>query len=498
VNTTIVLDAVLASFTPTLLLLNIGGVAVGIFFGALPGIGAVLTLSVFLGVTFGMSPVAGLVFLGALYSGCVYGGSIPAILINTPGTAASAATTFDGYPLAQAGKAKVALGASLMSSFIGGVIGWVGLTTLGPLLGNWALQFGPPEYCALAILALTTISSLARAGMVKGLVAATLGLLLGTAGHDLVTGVIRYDFGLTYLEDGLPLVPVLIGLFAIPEAFIIAGTGGAVSKLERMEGSLREGFRLTFLHYVTLLRSSAIGAVIGILPGIGGAIANVVAYAETVRVAKDAGSFGKGNIEGVIAPESANNATVASSLVPTLVLGIPGSDVAAVFLGGLIVHGIVPGPELFTSESLVTYTFIASLLISQFLLFTIGSVAAPTYARLTMVPSERLVPLILVLALSGAFAYQNNMNDVVTCIVFGALGYAFRQFGYSRPAFILGFILSHLIEQNFNRAMIISNDSPMIFFTEPISLVIVILIVVSLLYPFIKKWFGSDPGRVNR
>ena len=476
-----------SALQPQNLIANIVGVGIGIFFGALPGVGAVLTVGLFIGVTFALPPATGLIFLGALYSGAVYGGSISAILVNTPGTAASTATTFDGYPMAEQGRARVALGASMMSSFIGGIFGCLALITLGPVLGMWAVYVGPAEYVGLAIFTLTTIASLSREDLLKGLVAGALGILLSTAGHDPITGIIRYDFGIEFLEDGVPLVPALIGLFAIPEAFLIAQTGGTVSKVGRLAGDIWEGISKTFVHLVTLIRSVLFGVGLGILPGVGGAIANMVAYSETVRRSKDPDSFGKGNIEGVIAPEAANNATVASSLIPTLTLGIPGSDVAAVFLGGLIIHGIFPGPDLFTSQASITYTFFAGLVFSQIIMFAMAVFAAPLYARITLLSGEKLVPLILVLSLAGAFSYRNNVLDMMMAVGFGVFAYLMRWAGFPRAALVLGLVLGKLVERNYNRAMIISEDSFSIFVTEPLSLAIVVLIFVTLLYPVISE-----------
>ena len=328
--------------------LTVSGVLIGMLLGALPGVGPAVAVAILIPLTFHWDAADALIFLGVLYPATVYGGSISAILFNVPGHGGSAATVLDGYPLCQQGKGAEALGLSAAASFVGGLFGVTALILFSPILAGFGLRFGPAENFILGILGLSIIAVVIRTSTLKGLISALLGLLISTIGYDLVTGEIRYTFGTLYLQDGVPFVQALIGLFAISQAIRLSISGRAIASQARFQGHLVEGSLRVLKYPVTLIRSSVIGTVIGALPGAGMVTASFVSYGEAVRASKDPERFGKGEPEGVIAAEAANNASILAALIPTITLGIPGGAGVAVFMGAMILHGITPGPMAFT------------------------------------------------------------------------------------------------------------------------------------------------------
>lgn len=487
--TEILLNAFWQSLTLSNLLAVIVGCTVGIVLGVLPGIGGILAIALFLGITFQFETTTALIMLGGLWSGAIYGGSISAILINTPGTSTSVATTFDGYPLARMGRGGMAVGTSLMSSLIGGIFGWILLVTAAPLIGNLAVKLGPAEYFLIALLALTVVSSVSLGKVREGLLMACVGLLLSFVGFDPITGHIRYNLGTMYLYDGIDYAAVVIGLFAISEALVLSTQKGSIATTGKIIGKVSEGFKIPFKYPVTLIRSSVIGGLVGACPGIGGDTANVLAYAEAVRTSKNPESFGKGNPEGVVAPEASNNATVASSLIPTLTLGIPGSAPAAVFMGALMMHGLFPGGDLFVRRVDITYTFFIGLLFAQLAFFLIGWFGAGFFAKITLVPNAYLVPVIIVLSLTGSFALRNNFGDVIVTLLFGFIGYILKKAQFPLVPLVLGLILGPMAERGLNTSLMLSGGSFAIFITRPACIVILFLIILSLALPLFQKTY---------
>ena len=466
------------------LLLIVGTALVGLVTGLLPGIGPLNTLPLFIPLTFAMQPHMGILVLAVLYVSSVYGGSISAILLNTPGTASSAATCFDGYPMAQQGKAGVAIGLSMMSSLLGGAIGMVFLIFFSPVVADVALKFQPAEYFMLAALGLVLIATSARGSVLKSLVIGCLGFTASSVGMDVMTGQSRFAFGSTYLQGGLPFVPLVVGLFAFSEVLCLVEKGqGTIAEKGELSGGIWEGLKAIRNHLGTLVRSSLVGLGIGTIPGEGAAVANFTAYLIEVRSSKNPETFGTGNPAGVVAAEASNNACVAGTLIPTLTLGIPGGGVAAIFMGGLMMHGLNPGMELFTRNKDVLYTLFFGLAVGNFLIFLCGVGLAKVFARITTVPVNLLVPGIIILGVVSTYLYRSNFTDVLVAIVAGIFGYVLRRQGYSLVPLLVGFILAPIAERSFFQALIIADGSYLTFVRRPISAILFALIVLAIFLP---------------
>lgn len=466
------------------------GTVGGIIVGALPGLSAAMAVALLIPVTFGMSPVAGLVMLTALYTSAIYGGSITATLIHTPGTPASAATAIDGYELTKQGKGMKALGVSTISSMIGGTISAFALLFLSPPLAQVSLKFSAPEYFLMALFGLSIIGSLAGDSMIKGVMSGLLGLLVGIVGLDQVIGVQRFTFGIINLESGVSLVPAMIGMFSISQVMISVEqiAKGKSSILEDPSSMLTGSILPTWEEFKmispTILRSSLIGVIIGILPGAGGEIGSWIGYNEAKRFAKKPELFGRGSIEGVAASESANNAVTGGALIPLLTLGIPGSSVAAILLGGLMIQGLLPGYDLFTKSADVTYSIIIGFIIANILMGVIGLAIARHVVKVSLVPMTILCPVIVALSSIGAFAISNSIVDLYVMLVFGLLGYFMRKTGFGTAPVILGMILATMLEANFTRSIILSKGNLLQYYlSRPISIFLSVLVVLSLLAP---------------
>ncbi|UCG66715.1 MAG: tripartite tricarboxylate transporter permease, partial [Deltaproteobacteria bacterium] len=417
--------------------LIVGISLLGLTIGFLPGIGPLTALPLSLPITFGMQPGPALILLAVLYMSVTYGGSLSAILLNTPGTAASAATCLDGYPMAKQGKGGVAIGISMMSSFVGGFIGLAGLIFLSPVIADFALKFQPAEYFMLAVIGLVLIAASSRGSVLKSFIAGGFGFIVSSIGMDLMTGHARFSFGSTYLKGGIPLVPLIIGLFAFSEVFaLIEGGDKTISEKGELSGRIVDGLKLPFRHLKTLIRSSFIGLGIGVIPGEGSAVANFTAYLTEARISKRGKEFGSGIPEGVIAPEASNNACVAGALVPTLTLGIPGGGVAAVFMGGVMLHGLNPGFELFTRHLDILTTLYFGLIVANFLLLIGGTILSRYAARVTIIPISILAPSIVALGVISTYATRSQGLDVVATICAGIMGYFMKKFGYSTIPFL--------------------------------------------------------------
>jgi len=471
------------------ILTMVGGTAIGIVIGALPGLNPVMAIALLLPITYGFEPLLALGLIAGIYNGSMYGGAIPAILLRIPGTPAAIATTFDGFPMAQQGKAGQALRIACWSSAIGGMASAVALLFFGPLLAQVTLAFGPPEYFWVAVFGLTSIGVLVGSDPLKGVLAALLGLGIGCIGIDGLTGVSRFSFGSVYLMNGFDLIVLLVGLYALPPVLQMAQDGD-LRGMDRSKLAFQaQQFRLIQLvqHARTWLRSIVIGIVVGILPGAGGNIAAIIAYNETKRAARDPESYGKGNPDGVAASECANNADNAASLIPTLALGVPGNIIAALIMGALLIHGIQPGPRLFHNHPEVVYGFMVQLLLTAALLIVLGGLAATrVFAQVQRIPGVMMVPMILVLTIVGVLVVNGRVFDIYVMIGFGVLGYFFERINVPLAPIVLGVLLGPLAEQNLRRSLLIGRDDWSILVTRPISLVLVGMIVLVLLVPVMR------------
>jgi putative tricarboxylic transport membrane protein len=475
------------------------GVVGGIIIGALPGLSATMGVALLIPVTFGMEPVAGLAMLAAIYTSAVYGGSMSAILIHTPGSPASAATALDGYQMTVKGQGAKAIGISTISSMIGGFISGIALLFLAPPLSTISLKFGPAEYFLLAVFGLTIIGSLAAGSVIKGLAAGTLGLLVGTIGVDILTGYPRFTFGITSLQSGISLVPALIGLFALSQVLILAenGEGGESRITGALQGRVLPSFREFKSIFVTIIRSSGLGVLVGILPGAGGDVGSWVALNEAKRFSRNKEKFGTGDIEGVAAPEAANNAVTGGALIPLLVLGIPGSATTAVLLGGILIQGLRPGRELFTTQANITYALIIGFLLANILMGVIGLLGAKfLFVRAASAPQNILAPIIVGLSVVGAYAINNNIFDVWVMVAFGLIGYFLRKTGFPPAPVVLGLILGPIAENGLRQSFTLAQgDIISYYLSRPLSVALIVLTILSLLSPLIvRKWqrAGAD------
>lgn len=493
IDTTLLLSVLAQLASPDVLLMLCVGVFGGIFLGALPGLSATMGIALLIPVTFGMQPVAALILLSAIYASAVYGGSITAILIHTPGTPSSAATALDGYQMTLQGKGLKALGTSTLCSVIGGVVSVVALLLLAPPLAQISLRFSAPEYFLIAIFGLTIIGSLSSGAMVKGLSAGLLGLLISLVGVDVMTAYPRFTFGVAELENGISLIPAMIGLFSISQVMMQAeklhGANHLTSHTPTLSGDLfpsREEWRKLRR---TISRSSIIGVVVGALPGAGGDVASWVAYNEAKRNAKNPNTFGKGEIEGLAAAETANNAVTGGAMIPLLTLGIPGSAATAVMLGGLYIHGLQPGHELFTVNAHIVYAIIVGLLLANILMGIVGLALARQVVKVATVPFAILAPIIVILSVVGSYTINNSMFDVYVMAAFGLLGYLMRKTDFPTAAIVLAMILGAMAEIGFRQSLVMSKGNMLAYYFErPFSLLIMGLILLALLSPLIVRW----------
>lgn len=478
------LDAVL-NVQPMLLL--IVGVVAGVAVGALPGLTATMAVAILLPFTFSLEPLPGMMLLIGIYAGAVYAGAIPAILLRLPGTPAAAATVEDGYAMTKQGKAGEALTVSVIVSAVGGLIGAVLLAAFAPNIAAIALSFGPAEYFMFAVFALTIIASIGEGAFVKSLISGLLGMTIATVGLDPIDGFPRFTFGSGELQAGLDFIPVLIGLFGVAEALRrfegirTRGDGfGSFGSLRFKVGGLRKLWPSTAL-------SSLIGFVVGILPGTGGEVASFVAYNETKRFAKDKSRFGQGDVRGVAAAESANNSAVPGTLAPTLTLGIPGNATAAVLIGAITVHGLQPGPQLFTGSPDVVYGIFVGFIIIPFLILIVGLAGIRLWANTMRVPTQYLWPCVLVMCVIGAFALRSNPFDILVMVLAGVLGYFMLKGGFPPAPLVIGLIVGPLAESGFRRATILSGGSYE-WILQPIPLALLLLSLASVGLSAHRAW----------
>ncbi len=471
-----------------LILVLLFSVPLGIIVGVLPGIGAMVGVTVLLPLTFGMEPSMGISMLVAVYCGAFYGGAVSAVLINTPGTPAAICTILDGYPMARKGEAHKALTAAVVASFIGGVFSVLVLTFCAPVIAKVALRFSYTEYFAVAVFGIVMfITSSSRKSFLKGLITGTLGLFLSTVGQDKMGTVGRFTFDILDLSRGLPLLPVVVGLFAISQALLLTEKGAKAVRLEKMEGKagLWEMFKVMGRFKSTLLKSSLIGTGVGAIPGTGAAISSFVAYSEAKRASKTPEKFGTGYIEGVIASESSNNSVTGGALIPVLTLGIPGDPITAIMLGAFLVHGLIPGPMLFVESATFVYTIFSTMLVTYFLVLAFGYFGAYIFAAVLKVREAILVPIILVISFIGAYATNSSLFDTALALIFGVVGYFLTKFGFPLPPIVMGLLLGPIAEESLRQSLVVSDGSWSIFVAKPISavfLVVTALIMVRKAY----------------
>jgi putative tricarboxylic transport membrane protein len=487
-----VLGYLIGALTPFNLMLALVGVVLGTIVGALPGLSATMAVAVLVPFTFTMDPAAGLIALGAIYTGAIYGGAYAAILVNTPGTPSAIATTFDGFPMAQRGDGGLAITLATVASVIGGVVGAITLLLLAPPLARVALAFGPTEYFWLAMFGLTLIAALSVGNTLKGLIGACFGLFLSMVGVAVVGGDVRYTLDMQRFLGGIDITSAIIGLYCIPVLLDLVATRDPHLKPAETGGlRIAEGFRFAWARKFNVIRSSIIGTIVGILPGAGGSIAGLVSYSEARRASRTPESFGKGEPDGVIATEAANNATVGGGFIPTLVLGIPGTPPDAIILGALLVQGIKIGPTLFSAEAGVVYTFIWGLLIATLLMLPAGLlIGRYAYSSVMAIPKAMLAPTVALLTVIGSFAIHSNVHDVQLMVGLGLIAWVLARYGFAPSPIVLGLVLGQIAEQGFVQSYLIGNASGQtleMFFGRPISIGIIIAAAVTLLYPLVAE-----------
>lgn len=477
------------ALVPINLLAMIAGVTIGIVIGCLPGLSAAMGVALLLPMTFSMNASTGLIMLGAIYCGAIFGGSISAILIHTPGTPASAATAIEGYQMTLKGQAGKALGVACIASFFGGLLSCISLYFFAPLLAQLAMKFGSPEYFWLSIFGLTIIAGVSSKSIIKGLISGAFGLLISTIGMDPMEGVKRFMFGQSSLYEGINVTCALIGLFSMSQALRLAEKAitqraKAQKFSDKMLPTKAEMKKIA----PTIGRSWIIGNLIGILPGAGASIACFMGYNSAKQFSKTKEQFGKGSIEGVAGSEAANNAVTGGSLIPMLTLGIPGESVTAVLMGGLIIQGLTPGPDLFIGETAkMTYTFFAGFVLTQFAMLGIGLLGCRVFAQIARLSDAILIPAVTILCVVGSFAIHQNLFDVVIMLIFGVIGYLTQKFDLNNAAIVLALILGPIGEKGLRRSLALSGGDPSILFSTPLCWILIVLCVFGIFSPLLMN-----------
>ena len=477
-----------AVFTPLNLLILCAGVAIGVIFGALPGLSGTMAIALFIPVTYGMDVVPALLFLVGNYSGSIFGGSITAILLKIPGDPGNAASVFDGHQMALRGEAGKALGLSAISSCLGGLFSGIILLLVAPQLAKIALTFSPAEYFALAFMGITAITSLGNGNQLKSLISCFIGLVMACVGADSLTGTYRLTYDIRFLYDGVQLIPAMIGLFALSEIFsqIVSKrtTGTLVS--EKVSTKLPR-FGELWSHRWLMLKTAIVGTWIGILPGTGATLANFMGYSIALSSSKHPELFGKGSEEGLIGPEVANNAAVGGSFVPTLALGIPGSGAATLLISALTLHGVRVGPMVFSDQPRLAYAIIIGFILTNVIFLVLGVFCTRYFGKLLEVPYFLLFPFILILTVVGSFSLRNNLGDVSMMFLIGIIGYfIIHKCGFPTAPVILGFVLGPIMESNFRRAYLMSGSFARMF-SRPITAVLMALSLLFLCWPLISR-----------
>ena len=469
------------------------GVILGIIFGGTPGISTSMGIALMLPLTFKMELVPAVAMILGLYVGGTSGGLITAILINIPGTSSAIATCWDGHPMARRGEAGKALGAGILYSFLGGIISLFALFLLAPVLANFALKFGSVEYFAVTVFSLTLIASVSGKSLAKGIISAVLGVIMTTVGMAPIDSIDRYTFGFHALDGGFQLLPVLVGIYAVAEILKVAEKNEPLPAIATYK---MKGFGVSLVEFgeqfFNLIRSSLIGIFIGILPGLGGGISNILAYTTAKNQSKTPEKFGTGYLGGVVASETANNAVTGGALIPLLTLGIPGDPATAFLLAALMVHGIIPGPLMFTVNVNLIYAILAALLVANVLMVVVEYHGMRLFLKILKVPRHILFPIVLVMCMVGAFSTNSRVFDVWSIIWFTLIGYGLTKFNFPTAPFIMGYILGGMLELHLRRALIITEGSYLAFFGRPISAVVLLASFAFLGMMLYNKYKGKN------
>lgn len=476
-------------FTPLGFTYVVLGTVLGIAVGAIPGLSGAMLIALTLPLTYYMAATDAIVLLIGMYVGSITGGLITATLLRMPGTPSNVMTTSDGYPMARSGRPGRALGLGIAASFAGGLISWVFLLVLAKPLSIWATRFGPFEYFTLILMAMVLIASVSQGSLVKGLIAGLLGMLVSMPGVDPSAGQPRLTFDWYMLNSGLKLLPVLIGVFAVSQIISdILDLGRKIERVEAERSGLLIKARDWLRHGPNMLRSGIIGTLVGILPGVGASIGSVIAYTTTKNLSSRPEEFGHGSEAGIVASETANNATVGGALIPLIAMGIPGSVIDAILIGALMIHSITPGPTLFITNADVVYAMIAACLIGNLVMIVVMTGSVGWVARLAYIPRTFLLPVIIVFCVIGAFGLDNVMFDVWVMLIFGVIGFALERARYPLGPFVIGFVLAPLMEAKLRTGLMMTGGSIMPMFYRPLSMVFLAIAIVLLVWPLIGEW----------
>jgi putative tricarboxylic transport membrane protein len=483
------LDGFAAALTVENLVFVFIGVFIGTLVGVLPGLGSPATLAILLPITINLPPATGLIMMAGIYYGTKYGGSTTSILLNVPGESSSVVTTLDGYQMAKQGRAGAALGIAAIASFVAGTFGVIGLSLLALPIARLALSFGPPEYFALMTLGLVSVVFLGGRSLTKSLMSAVIGLLLSTIGADIISGQSRFTYGNLALLDGIEFIALSIGVFALGEVFVSVekSVAGALVKAPNRLRDLLPTWQDLKDSRFAMAQGSVIGFLIGVLPGAGATVASFLSYTIERRFSKHPEKFGTGVIEGVAAPEAANNSETGGAMIPLLTFGIPGSGSTAVMLGVLIIYGIQPGPLLFTEHPEIVWPLIASMYIGNVALLILNLPLVPMWASILRLPSYVIYPAIVLLSVIGVYSVHSSVFDLWLLLGFGVLGYVMRKIDMPAPPLVLAFVLGPLAERAFRQSLIISQNDPSIFVTRPVALVLLLLAAVLLIAPLFGR-----------
>ncbi|MCM3519211.1 tripartite tricarboxylate transporter permease [Staphylococcus xylosus] len=485
-NISLLKDSFLTIIEPTNIMLVVLGLLVGIFLGALPGIGSSMAIVLALPFTYFLDVLPAIALLSTIYVGSAYGGSITAILFNTPGTPEAVATTFDGYPMSQQGKSKKALGLAISSSAFGGIFAVILMFSLASILSEVAFKIHASEYFALAILGMTVISALGTSNMVKAIISGLIGIFISTIGLDPLTATDRFTFNTLELMNGIDYIPIMIGAFALGEVFSQI-TNSSPQNLNT-SSKLSQGmfkFKDFFVYKWTALKSATIGSLLGILPGTGGAIASFVSYGVAMKTDKNPEEFGKGKAEGVVAPETSNNAAAGVSMIPTLILGIPGSPTTAVILAALVLQGVQPGPQLMADQPILLYSIFLAMLFASVMTLVAGRAGVQVFTLLLKAPYSIIATFIIILSLLGAYATNNDLLNVWIMLLFGVVGYLMKIYHFSIASLILGIVLGPLMETSLRRHLLINNGDFLSLFHSPITVILLVISILIIVVPII-------------
>lgn len=487
-NISLLKDSFLTIIEPTNIILIVLGLLVGIFLGALPGIGSSMAIVLALPFTYFLDVLPAIALLSTIYVGSAYGGSVTAILFNTPGTPEAVATTFDGYPMSQQGKSKKALGLAISSSAFGGIFAVILMFSLASILSEVAFKIHASEYFALAILGMTVISALGTSNMVKAIISGLIGIFISTIGLDPLTATDRFTFNTLELMNGIDYIPIMIGAFALGEVFSQITNGNAQNlnaNSKFSQGMFK--FKDFFVYKWTALKSAVIGSLLGVLPGTGGSIASFVSYGVAMKTDKNPEEFGKGKAEGVVAPETSNNAAAGVSMIPTLILGIPGSPTTAVILAALVLQGVQPGPQLISDQPILLYSIFLAMLFASVMTLIAGRAGVQVFTLLLKAPYSIIATFIIILSLLGAYATNNDLLNVWIMLLFGIVGYLMKIYQFSIASLILGIVLGPLMETSLRRHLLINNGEFLSLFHSPITVILLVISVLIIVVPIIMN-----------